>query len=77
VFEKAWGQEIADLHEHVVLADIFSGHAYDLGGFAFPERRDILRGNTSRLARRADDDSTPFEGSAPITYTILQPCGCQ
>ena len=31
-----------DLHKDVVLADIFSGHAYDLGGFTLSERRDIL-----------------------------------
>jgi len=39
-----------DLYKHVMLAGIFSGHAQDLSGFPFPERRDGVRGYTPRPA---------------------------
>ena len=39
-----------DLYKHVMLAGIFSGHAQDLGGFTFPERRDDALGVTDMSA---------------------------
>src|SRR5262249_49992007 len=43
-----------DLYKHVMLAGIFSGHAQDLGGFSFPERRDGVCGDTPRPERETD-----------------------
>src|SRR3954467_1719555 len=43
-----------DLYKHVMFAGIFSGHAQDLGSFAFPERRGDVRGYTPRPERETD-----------------------
>ena len=43
-----------DLHVHVVLAGIFSGHAQDRNGFTLTERRNSLRSDTPRLERDGD-----------------------
>src|SRR3954451_13174870 len=37
-----------------MLTGIFGGHAQDLGGFTFPERRDGVRGYTPRPERETD-----------------------
>jgi hypothetical protein len=37
-----------------MLAGIFSGHAQDLSGFTFPERRDGLRCDAPRRERKTD-----------------------
>lgn len=43
-----------DLYKHVMLAGLFSSHARDLGGFAFPKRSRRVRGYTPRPEREID-----------------------